>query len=954
MENSFTPQSHINNVSQAPISPEEPTSLSQALPPRDPRSASPKSEVLIRDRQFGGFSKCSIWVERENFYGAPLSSKKKKKPKVKKVNIKSTDAYEDALPKPASQQEPFLVLGFDTEFKTPDEPVTREELKQGLARYKVLSYQFHAKLYDTNQPDALEWSGICYPEDGSVDNRLSLADFLTFAVWKGVQSGAVKAVPCTIYLVGHFTRADIPAFKDFKNLTQVMSSVRNTFLSIDMQVPIRFQFDDQQFVDVGIIIRDTYLLTPAASKGLKALGELVGVEKVQMSSDPATEKYYKENMDQLLKHDPQLFEKYALTDAIICVRYVDLLLEQTKSLIGSATIPVTLTSIATKLLLKTWEEDQKWDYLELLGKEKVPERVYSKKDSRYNKIISTVNLAELEWHLNLATECYHGGRNEQFWFGPAFEDRWTDYDLTSAYPTAMALIGKPDWRKARVSLRVKDFTPQTLGICRVEFEFPKGVRFPTLPVRTDNGLVFPLKGISDCAAPELALAKNLGAKLKILHGVIVPTDNDQNIFHHFIKKCIDNRSMYPKKTFQNLFWKELSNSTYGKTAQGLHPKRIYDLRDRETKPLPPSKITNPYFASYITSFVRAVLGETINALPANVCVFSCTTDGFLTNAKPEEIVGATNGKLVQLYRDSRAALTGEPNVLEIKHHLKRPLGWRTRGQATLIPGDGDIQDDTNYALAKGGIFLPAGLDGVSEHNKFIVDLFLRRNSNSQIDMKIKTGVRDMVEFDADLVDKLATKRLNMEFDWKRRPYAAKQVKEPNHIAFSTRPWASIDEFRAIRNYWEKIWSSKPFCIKTTADFEKFATSVFTQSALGNDQSLYLKAEFPDLKRLRQSLGTAWRHSKAGLIRQYSGMSNNDFAEILSDIGVSCKRADVENDGRKKWKPHNCPPTPAVKEALKKLKLKFPSLQTEEIVVQGNIAIDLTKVLTTKCPFIERV
>jgi hypothetical protein len=132
-----------------------------------------------------------------------------------------------------------------------------------------------------------------------------------------------------------------------------------------------------------------------------------------------------------------------------------------------------------------------------------------------------------------------------------------------------------------------------------------------------------------------------------------------------------------------LFWKEICNSTYGKTAQGLHKKRVYDLRSDDTKPLPPSKITQPFFAAYITSAVRAVLGEVMNALPPSVQIFSCTTDGFLTDATNDQIEAATKGQLSVLFGEARAVLTGKPsNILEIKHHAKQLLGWRTRGQAS--------------------------------------------------------------------------------------------------------------------------------------------------------------------------------------------------------------------------------------------------------------------------------
>ncbi len=56
-------------------------------------------------------------------------------------------------------------------------------------------------------------------------------------------------------------------------------------------------------------------------------------------------------------------------------------------------------------------------------------------------------------------------------------------------------------------------------------------------------------------------------------------------------------------------------------------------------------------------------------------------------------------------------------------------------------------------LAKGGIFLPDALDDVRLQNDFITNLFFSRKHDDVIRTKIKTGVRDMGTFDADLVDK---------------------------------------------------------------------------------------------------------------------------------------------------------------------------------------------------------
>lgn len=866
-------------------------------------------------------SKCGVWVESGNFYGG--------------------ETADDA----------FLVIGFDTEFKTPVAPLTRSDIKDGLGKYEVLSYQFYCKLYDDQQPDAGEWGGICYP---AKNERLSMGEVLAQAVSAGIGGKHVRKLPTKIYLVGHFTRADVPAFADFEEITHLLSAVRNTFLSVGDHIPVGFSFPDSSSARLKVIIRDTMLLTPAASKGLSALGELVGQPKLSLDPDPAQDQWYKKNMDVLLREKPALFKEYALNDAVICVRYAAELIDQCDELLGHRRIPATLTGIGVDLLIQAWEDKVGQDWLSLLGQEEKKEKVWNKRYNRYQTLKTTVFFKEVDWHANLASEAYHGGRNEQFWFGPAFEDYWTDYDLSGAYPTAMALIQVPDWRKIHTTTCVEDFTERTLGVADVTFEFPKSVRFPTMPVRTANGLVFPRRGTTACGAPEIALAARLGAKLIINHGVIVPPLNDTTVFGDFIGGCVRNRGQHDKGSFRNLFWKEVSNSSYGKTAQGLRKKRVYDLKDRTTKPLPPSKITNPFFAAYITSFVRAVLGEIMNGLPEAACVFSCTTDGFLTNATASEMKSASQGPLCLLFEASRLELTGDAKFLEIKHVCRQPLGWRTRGQATLIEGDTFKGDDHNIVLAKGGIYTASHMDTVRLRNAYVIERFFERTPESVIQLEVFTGVRDMVEFDTDLVTKSLIRRLNMEFDWKRRPHAVGTHLDRDHVAFSTTPWDTVEEFEAIRGYWDELSSNDPFCVKAQGDFDRFATHVLTKSSLGREASRYLKSVDPDLKRLRQNLGAAWRHSEAGLEWQQDGLSNADFALVLTAAGISAKRSDVENDSKKRFVRNKCPPTPNVLRALRMLKIRFPTLDTSALLASAGAGIDLLTASRTFCPFIDRL
>jgi hypothetical protein len=842
---------------------------------------------------------------------------------------------------------PYLILGFDTEFKGPGYAVSRDDIKAGKAKFRVLSYQFHAKT-----SAGKEWNGICCPER---DERMSMGDFIVFALGVGARDYNISDLPTTIYLVGHFTRADIPAFADFRDQFDFLSSVRSTIVSVDTAKPYTITFPDGATVNLQVRIRDTMLLTPQMSKSLAAIGELVGVPKLTLHADPKIHQEMIERMDYVRENHWEQFREYALNDALICVRYIERIIEQYRAVTGKMKVPVTLTSIGVDLLLKSWREKLEIDPLELLGKERVTERFFDKKRGHYRKVTREVDLVEVNLYNPFGIEAYHGGRNEQFWFGPCFEDQWTDYDLSSAYPTAMSMIGKPKWKEIRETRNLDDFTHDNLGLALVEFEFPEDTRYPTMPVRTDNGLIFPLSGTTFCPSPEIAVARNLGAKLTIVRGIVVPTDRAVPIFGSFITECLEHRKAAGSKTLAGLFWKEISNSTYGKTAQGLREKRVYDMRALATKVLPPSRITNPFFAAYITAYVRAVLGEIMNSLQHPTMVFSCTTDGFITNARPDEIDRAQRGPLAKLFAEARKTLTGDPRVLEIKHEIRQPLGWRTRGQATLKPGlSGANGEDYNIVLAKGGIFTPASYETDRQENDYITKLFFERFPDLVLEVEALTGIRDIVENEADLVGKLITKRLNMEFDWKRRPLGLGESQQFQHVLFSTQPWRTVDQFRKIRDAWDEYTRTDKACLKHLADFDQFATYVETRAALPREVSRYLKKIDPDLKRLRQMLCSAWHEGNAGFNSKDKQMSARDFAMVLDSLGVRCKKTDVENAKKRLFVPKFCPPTLAVKSALSKLAKIFTSLDPNQFLCLNSSTFAVSiRPTVTRCTFVDR-
>ena len=115
---------------------------------------------------------------------------------------------------------------------------------------------------------------------------------------------------------------------------------------------------------------------------------------------------------------------------------------------------------------------------------------------------------------------------------------WYDYDLTSAYPTAMATIGRVDWRKIRPVGSLDEIIAEDFAFVCVDFKFPDNTRYPTLPVRSQNGIIFPLAGRSYCAMPEIQLARQLQCEMKLKYGVVVPHDQSDQVFFPFIKELI--------------------------------------------------------------------------------------------------------------------------------------------------------------------------------------------------------------------------------------------------------------------------------------------------------------------------------------------------------------------------------------------------------------------------------
>ena len=862
-----------------------------------------------------------------------------------------------------------LIVGFDTEY-VPRKDVKAADLK-GLPkeeilkrsdefRNTVLSYQYYAILPGYFGKPIKEWSGILYVNEGE---RLSRSQFISAVYMKGFQEQQpdernyvkIKRLPRSVLLVGHFNKVDLPAFSDFKDFKQTLDNIRKSMITVIHDpkfAPVTLANDKTPSrKKVYFLLRDTYLLTSSVDQSLAAIGKLLKIPKIKVS-----QKDY-EDMRGLMQRDRKHYEDYAIRDAEIAAKYAyGIYCNQGK--IGlRRDVPPTLSGMGVGLLLKYWtlnyQNPKQIRNLEMprriLGDKIIEDMTFVKNNKKspegyYRPKNVPVDEDLKHWYTDFSVDCYHGGRNEQYFFGPGEVGHWFDYDLRSAYPTAMSLIPRPDWQKVH---EVQDPSfwkvcePDDLAFFSVRFKFPDSVRFPVLPIRTQYGLIYPLEGESCCMASEIVAARNLGAEITQMFCVKIECDKSDRPFKDFISFCIERRNEHPKDSLERLVWKEMTNGTYGKLAQGLRLKRAYNLKEDKTATFNESKITNSFFAAFTTGFVRAALGEIMNRLPNDVAFSNCTTDGILCTAPISRIKKYLDGPVGGLFHSSAVLFHGEKKLettgfLEVKSEIKQPLGWKTRGQATLQPltyQEKVFKESNDIVLAKAGISTPRHFrESEESQNEWMIDTFLDRNIFTKFEASYQASTRRIAQFDWDAISFYQEKYLNMEYDWKRCPTEPimRSIKGRSHLYFDTKPWRTLTDFLNSRGAWMAYFHAKRHnqptaknqppstesgVLKTIQDFNTFLNyrDGCTASMSSNRYSVYLKRKYVLSTKphngLRIELCTAYTQGLMGFpppekrphtYPKFSAFLN----EAFGDLADKTTRSDVENGKRRRFVPHS--------------------------------------------------
>lgn len=841
-----------------------------------------------------------------------------------------------------NKEGPVVRIGIDSEYFRSEENAAKTPPEN-----TILSVQLHLK------GDLGDLSRIHYPKSPRREDRFRLSQVIFRMVLDGLDMGIISDFPSMVIVAGFFLRLDLGAFSDLPDFKNELDSAGGKVATIGKAVDFRYDAQGRDIPRNGKttqVVQDgasAFVLTTCfidiarhTSEGttLEAIGETIGLPKIDLP-----EGYTKDRMDLFLRDDKTAFEKYAIRDAEIVVGFLERLEDFAREKLGSKSLAATAGGAAIQMLKRVLEEDG-CDFNAAWGFETIQTESWNDQRGKVHTHRETVPNYYQQLIEPLVVNSYHGGRNECFTFGPTPIGNWFDFDLAGAYTTGLVDLRHINYAGLRHTENPQDFIGHVLGFAWVDFSFPEDTRFPCLPVEVGTkGLYFPLAGRSFCTAPEIDVALRLGCRIKILQGVIIPwQDGDRRIFEPFVTRVRELRAEFKLQrlkpdvvTMDEEYAKLIGNSAYGKLAQGLKEKTVFDTRGMRSVKLPHSAITNAIMASHTTGIVRAVMAELLIEVPTDCTVVSVTTDGFLTNAPLDRI--NVDGPMARRFQALCERVAPGTAMLECKHRVHQLIAMKTRGQVTVIPALDETGKPTKPVLAKAGVSPTVAKEG---HNAYMLDLFLARAPRQMTTSRPFTSLRKQWTDDADVVKTERPSLLNLEFDFKRMPVNPRMVDVAGqqHIAFDTLPWPRSqvgERSRAIFDGWRRNRS-----MKTMEDWYawqahyQFSTARSRRSRViaGDARHGINMTKDGPVGLMKRLFLRAFVRNTYGVACTSAKMTHQNMADWLTASGYPTKKSAVSNSIREELVEHVVPITDEVLAFIDAVKGRFPELEAERFLV----------------------
>jgi hypothetical protein len=740
--------------------------------------------------------------------------------------------------KPHPSHAADLLVGWDTEFVRNN---GRDFLPEDDAANSVLCITFNLYCPQTGR----SYSFIHHLEPGGRRKRPKLATILGW-IWLAAEQARLFPTPddrfrklnnaggdtFNLYLIGHFTRADLPVCRDFEKVKRRFDGPRGTFCTTNsptiLEVRLPGKGRRRRF---SLRLYDTKLFAPAGYGSLKRLGEAAGFPKLSVP-DVVDETGALvpgiTRMDLVRDRHPLEFEAYAIRDAEVALAWFLKVADYCAS-IGLTRVPATLGAISVAFIKD--------------GDTRLLAAVLGRKTTAHGAMSKEV-LPELAAHQTMLADAFHGGRNECYSvgdFGP--EDsggaEYDDVDLSGAYTSALAFAREIDWQNVE---SIKDLdrlaTLDAMTFAAVDFWFPEDTRFPSLPVDGDGfGLIFPLSGSTVVTGPELVVARDQGAKLIVRAGIRLNFLDAEGPrpFARMAQAINTQRAAAKaaaggkKGSAMELVAKDVGNAAYGKCAQAVCAmksspdiRRQFNPRNGFREPIDRSGITAPHLASYASAFPRAVVSEILANTPAGVLVMSVTTDGVLASMNIEAAKIAADGPVCREFQNLRALVDANhsPEILERKHAARRLKSVKTRGNFTVEPAEiapGKISD---LLCARAGHRLETPMEDKNAEVQEWIRFLAEREFNTKLRGSVFWSLQEQWAGNSDLIDIETAVRANFDFDWKRRPINVRTGPD-GLIKFETVPWSSLEDFLEWRRDFDAWRKATCSVLKTADDMGRF-------------------------------------------------------------------------------------------------------------------------------------
>ena len=664
----------------------------------------------------------------------------------------------------------------------------------------------------------------------------------------------------------------------------------------------------------NVTIRDTMNFTNANNLSLASLGESLGLPKMDMSKDEY------ECMHLTFRKDTYKFIKYSLADALITQRYFNKIIGE------NIMLPPTFNGLNAEcfkakqiqMLFENYNfETRKFDFNYdnfFRGIEKIQDGLdYNQDTNRFTPIESYRILNNDPWFAAFSfqmCESYFGGNNQCI-AGYWIDKKTIDIDLKSAYPTAESCIYDINWEKPgfthETERAIESFTNLLMMnpfipcvVCLRSFKFPKNVKYPCITQKVDGNIVYTrekvdggeyiyINGIEYWAALKLNCEMHV---ISILQANILLDDNKNMVKtlglvnSHLISKRKELAEKFGKKSKQALDYKLAANGSYGKMAQGMNDSNSYNALVDSMESVGGGCITNPYYASYITSVARAILNLTSQEIhEMGYKTYSNTTDGLITDLPEEKLSSLKVYGLKRILQENRALFFNEKpdsDIFEVKHRQDTFLNVATRHNIAL---------NSEGVLAHGGIKTKYEKDSMQDRFEMI-RAFLECDSTGY-DYKDSSSVsmREIVMKCKKFHKEDLIKNHAMRYDFKRKPCSIsdENIEFQGNVytvaRFDTVPYTNIEEFLKYRA------AAKTYkLVRTASDFNDLILKT-ENNKKEKGKRVYVKKNVNETKVT--SLLRLYFQNLID-IQAFNNKTQSEIAQILNDLNY-CKRKITIND-----------------------------------------------------------